>query len=246
MPEVRRRDNRAAAPKRRDLNKFLLRALSLAHEAIIAADSRHRVTFWNKGAEDLYGIKADEALRHTLKEVFQCRWPGVRHKPAARDSLASAGRWRGESIHVKKNGEKLNVEWTLSPLKGARGTPPGLLAVIRDVTKHKRARERLRQERDELGKRVQAGAAEVERATGALQAELAERRRAEEALRESESILRSFYESSPFMMGIVELLEDDILHISDNTATAKFFGRTPEAMRNRRGARGPPPLLVRC
>lgn len=35
------------------------------------------------------------------------------------------------------------------------------------------------------------------------------------------------------MMGIAELVNNDILHISDNPATAKFFGLTPEAMQNR-------------
>jgi PAS domain S-box-containing protein len=47
-------------------------------------------------------------------------------------------------------------------------------------------------------------------------------------LSEQEAILRSFYNSSPMMMGVVELLEKDILHISDNAATAKFIGKNIE------------------
>ena len=47
------------------------------------------------------------------------------------------------------------------------------------------------------------------------------------ALRASESTLRSFYESAPIMMGVVELPADDsdILHVYDNPATDRFFGR---------------------
>jgi two-component system, cell cycle sensor histidine kinase and response regulator CckA len=56
---------------------------------------------------------------------------------------------------------------------------------------------------------------------------------AEEALHHSEHVIRSFYESAPMMMGVVELRDDDILHVSDNAATAKFFGLTPEKMENR-------------
>ena len=41
--------------------------------------------------------------------------------------------------------------------------------------------------------------------------------------REQEAILISFYNSSPFMMGVVELSERDILLISNNIATATFF-----------------------
>jgi diguanylate cyclase (GGDEF)-like protein/PAS domain S-box-containing protein len=50
------------------------------------------------------------------------------------------------------------------------------------------------------------------------------RKRAEEALFQSEAALRSFYESSSMMMGIVELADnDEIIHIYDNPATARFF-----------------------
>ncbi|MEW6304154.1 MAG: PAS domain S-box protein, partial [Verrucomicrobiota bacterium] len=69
------------------------------------------------------------------------------------------------------------------------------------------------------------------------------RREAENALRASESILSSFYDSAPVMMGVVELRDDDILHIRDNRTTARFFGVEPGAMRNRfaseMGAPGP-------
>jgi PAS domain S-box-containing protein len=61
-----------------------------------------------------------------------------------------------------------------------------------------------------------------------------ERLQAQAALQESEVTLRSFFNTAPFMMGIVELLPDDILHLSDNAAAAHFFGVTPEAMKGRR------------
>jgi diguanylate cyclase (GGDEF)-like protein/PAS domain S-box-containing protein len=64
--------------------------------------------------------------------------------------------------------------------------------------------------------------------------DVTERKRAEEALRESESVLRSFYETSPVMMGVVEIAGEEIRHLSSNTAAARFFGRSPEDMRGRR------------
>ncbi|MGA2160645.1 MAG: PAS domain S-box protein [Methanoregula sp.] len=63
------------------------------------------------------------------------------------------------------------------------------------------------------------------------------RKQAEEALRESESILHSFFDSAGVMRGIVEVIaEDDVLHIADNAVTAAFIGLTPDAMKNRRGS----------
>lgn len=66
-----------------------------------------------------------------------------------------------------------------------------------------------------------------------LTQEIIERQKTSSALQEKESTLRNFFHSSPLMMGIVELVDDDILHITDNKATAEFFGITPEAMSNR-------------
>jgi signal transduction histidine kinase len=48
-------------------------------------------------------------------------------------------------------------------------------------------------------------------------------RQAQAALAESEAALKAFYESSPAYMGIVELSEDDILHVYDNPATCRIF-----------------------
>ena len=54
--------------------------------------------------------------------------------------------------------------------------------------------------------------------------EITDRRRTEEALHESEATLRSIYENSPMLIGVVELTEDDkIFHIYDSPATARFF-----------------------
>lgn len=49
----------------------------------------------------------------------------------------------------------------------------------------------------------------------------------EQRVADSESTLRSLYESSPLLMGVVELPADnsDIIHIYDNPATRAFFGR---------------------
>ena len=69
--------------------------------------------------------------------------------------------------------------------------------------------------------------------THALQDEIAERRRSARILHESESILSSFYDSAPMMMGVVELRDDDILHIRDNVATCRYYNLPPNGTENR-------------
>ncbi|MEG4109959.1 PAS domain S-box protein, partial [Microcoleus sp. S13_C5] len=61
---------------------------------------------------------------------------------------------------------------------------------------------------------------------------LTELKQMEAALRQSESTLRAFFNSSVMMMGIVELYEDDILLLSANLATGQLLSTTPEALQN--------------
>ncbi|WP_371819412.1 PAS domain S-box protein [Tolypothrix sp. PCC 7910] len=63
--------------------------------------------------------------------------------------------------------------------------------------------------------------------------DISDRKRTEEALSQSEATLRSFFNSASMLMGIVEIVDNDVLHISDNLASANFYGLTPAAMQNR-------------
>jgi PAS domain S-box-containing protein len=60
--------------------------------------------------------------------------------------------------------------------------------------------------------------------------DLTERKRAQEAVRESESTLRSFYQSAPMMMGIIEFVDGDLHHVSANPAAAEFLGSEPHLL----------------
>src|SRR5262245_27815181 len=72
-----------------------------------------------------------------------------------------------------------------------------------------------------------------------------ERREAQAALQESEATMRSFFETAPFMMGIVDLLQDDLFFVSGNAATARFLKIQPEAVSRQRASElGMPPAVV--
>jgi signal transduction histidine kinase len=61
------------------------------------------------------------------------------------------------------------------------------------------------------------------------------RQEAEDALRESQATLQSFYDSSSFLMGVVELEGEDIVPIYCNAATAAFFDTDVERIRSQTG-----------
>ena len=78
-----------------------------------------------------------------------------------------------------------------------------------------------------------------------ISSDITETKQAERDLRELESVLHSFFDSAGVMRGIVELEQNDILHVSDNAVSAAFFGETKESMRNKRASElGVPPEIV--
>lgn len=80
-----------------------------------------------------------------------------------------------------------------------------------------------------LAQQAQRQKQEVERVNRELAKRMGDRQ-------QSEAILRSFYDSAPMLMGIVELVDDDILHISDNSVSEQWFGLSPETMKGKRAS----------
>jgi PAS domain S-box-containing protein len=81
----------------------------------------------------------------------------------------------------------------------------------------------------------------------AFSSDVTDRKRIEAALKENESILRSFFDSPGAMRGIVEVVaDDDVRHITDNPASASFLCLKPEDMRNKKASElGEPPEVIR-
>ena len=74
-----------------------------------------------------------------LEEVYRERWLGENDEDTADAMLRTSGSWRGENIHIKKSGEEIYVETSVSRLLHSNGQTSGILAVIRDATARKRA-----------------------------------------------------------------------------------------------------------
>ncbi len=116
--------------------------LNLSHDAIFVVDSADVVSFWNSGAEDLYGFTREQAIGNVASEFLQTTSPESLEQVA--NQVIEKGRWAGELRHTTTWGKELVVEsrWALRP--GEDGKPAGFLVVNRDITARKLAEEALR------------------------------------------------------------------------------------------------------
>ena len=113
-------------------------------DAIISKDLDGVITSWNKGAERLFGYTADEAIGRSVAMLI----PPDRfdEERAILEQLRRGDRVdHFETIRVRKDGMKLNVSLTISPVIGHHGRIVGASKIFRDITERVRQGEALRQ-----------------------------------------------------------------------------------------------------
>ena len=121
--------------------------LDLAYDAVTTWNVRTQlITFWNKGAEELYGWGPDEAIGRDPGELLRSELPEGRE--AILTVLREVGRWEGEIIQTTRSGTRIHVavRWALQ--KDSAGAPDAVIEIGRDVTADKVAAADLRDARD--------------------------------------------------------------------------------------------------
>jgi PAS domain S-box-containing protein len=126
------------------------RLLDLTHDAIFVRNMSDIVTYWNRGAEELYGWGADEALGKVSHHLLQTSFPEPLNEIFAK--VGGTGRWEGELVQTKRDGTQVTVasRWSLQP--GEPGQPAAVLESDTDITEQQRAQQEVRR----AGRKLQA------------------------------------------------------------------------------------------
>jgi len=115
-----------------------------SEDAIIGKDLDGTIIAWNRGAEKMYGYSPEEAIGKNIALLSSKENPNEIPHILARIR-------RGEridhyeSIRIAKNGRRLDVSISISPIREPGGTIVGASAIARDITDQKRAEGHLRQ-----------------------------------------------------------------------------------------------------
>ncbi|MBU4547999.1 MAG: PAS domain S-box protein, partial [Euryarchaeota archaeon] len=120
-----------------ELIRFQARALSQVHDVVVAVDNHNQVIYWNKCAEELYGVKFQDALGKDLNDVHEYQWIHPEDEIDSQKSLDTTGTWRGENKHRTRQGKEFIVESALSVLTNEKNQKIGILSVVRDITSRK-------------------------------------------------------------------------------------------------------------
>ncbi|MFM0206559.1 PAS domain S-box protein [Paraburkholderia sediminicola] len=118
------------------------RLLDLAHDTVFVRDMNDVITYWNRGAEELYGWKKREAIGKTSHHLLQTRFPAPLDE--INETLLCSGSWEGELVHTKRNGVNVMVESRWSLQQAESGRPLAILETNNDMTERKRAEDALR------------------------------------------------------------------------------------------------------
>lgn len=113
--------------------------LSANSDAIIAADTKGVITFWNPGAVRIFGYESDDAIGRSLDIIIPERlrkrhWDGYDHVIEGGESRYGPGDLLTVP-GIRKDGSGLSIEFTIVPLHNEVGELTGLAAIMRDVTK---------------------------------------------------------------------------------------------------------------
>ena len=117
--------------------------LDLTHDTVFVRDVNDVITYWNRGAEDLYGWSRHEAVGKNSHDLNQTVFPAPLEDIKA--ELIRTGRWEGELIHTRRDGTKVVVASRWSLQRDDQGRPAGTLETNNDITERKRAEEALQQ-----------------------------------------------------------------------------------------------------
>jgi len=145
---VRRRFERDLLQSRDELRKEVsVRArqaglLELTHDSIFVRDLDDRITYWNRGAQELYGFAPEEAIGKLGHELLQTEFPRPREQ--IRAELLRGGRWEGELRKRRSDGTRVFVSSRWSLRRDEQGRPMEILETGNDISDRKAREEEIR------------------------------------------------------------------------------------------------------
>jgi PAS domain S-box-containing protein len=112
--------------------------LNKAHDAIMVTQLDRTVSFWNHGAERIFGWSASEATGKRIEEILGL---GAHEIDTVANSLEQTDEWRGELRMHDRTGKVLTMEFSITLIRDDAGRPKARLSIGTDITAKKSLEE---------------------------------------------------------------------------------------------------------
>jgi len=128
----------------RDSQNRLALIVDSSQDAIIGKNLDGIITHWNKGAEAMYGYTSQEMIGKSITAL--CPKDRVDEIPGILEKVRHGERVEYfESVRIAKDGRRLNVSISVSPIHDTDGRIVGASAIARNITAQKKTEDQLRQ-----------------------------------------------------------------------------------------------------
>ena len=130
-----------------DLFRWIVEAMP---EGVVYADRDGVIRLWNRGAETIFGYRAEDAVGQTLDLIVPERWR-ARHWEGYRKVMETGvTRYGHELLAVpaeRKDGTRISIEFSIMLRTDGDGRVLGSAAIVRDVTARWQKEQALRKQR---------------------------------------------------------------------------------------------------
>jgi PAS domain S-box-containing protein len=136
-------ENSALYRESRDARDFLQSIADHSPDAIVTADQHGKITYFSRGAEAMFGCRAEEMIGESVANIYP---GGLEEAREIRRRLAAEGPLRSyETGFLAKDGRRVEVSASIAMLRDAAGAEVGTLGVLKDIEERRRLEEQLRQ-----------------------------------------------------------------------------------------------------
>jgi len=125
--------------------------LNLTHDTIFVREINGVISYWNRGAEELYGWAPEEAIGKISHELLRTVFPSPFEDIMA--EFLRIGRWEGELTHTKSDGTQVIVSSRWSLRRDEQDQPVAVLETNNDITARKRREQEIESLNVELARR---------------------------------------------------------------------------------------------
>ena len=141
LEEKRLRDERQRVE---ETNRRLAAVVEASDDAIIGETLEGTITSWNRGAEEVFGYSAQEAIGKPTVMLIPPDRANEGSESLGRTAKGDRIRYL-DTVRVRKDGVRVPVSLTISPIKDGKGQVTGASHIARNISESKRAAEELRE-----------------------------------------------------------------------------------------------------